>query len=65
MSTIRKGLKNSGIFPLKVSETTRPSSDSEAAELEKVPNVPSILKFASEMFLKSAVIFKSGTNFSV
>ena len=34
-------------------------------ELEKVLNVPSILKLATEMFLKSAVIFKSGTDVSV
>ena len=35
------------------------------AELEEVVNVPSILKLATEMFLKSAVIFKSGLDFSV
>ena len=35
------------------------------AELQKVLNVPSILKFTTEIFLKSAVIFMPGTNFSV
>ena len=35
------------------------------AELEKVLNVPSILKMATEMFLKSAVFFKSGMDFYV
>ena len=34
-------------------------------ELEKVLNVPSILKMATEMFLKSAVFFKSGMDFYV
>ena len=34
-------------------------------ELQKILNVPSILKLATEMFLKSAVIFKSGLDFSV
>ena len=35
------------------------------AELEKVLNIPSILKLVMEMFLKSAVIFKSRTDFLV
>ena len=35
------------------------------SELQKVLNVPSILKLATAMFLKSAVIFKSGLDFSV